>query len=91
MISLVNDMYNGSMAAVRTAHAVGVHQGLALSPFLFLLTMDVITEELEGGPLKTILQADDIALIAVSKENFHDKLQNGRKCWRNTPAELEEN
>ncbi|XGW27508.1 hypothetical protein V3C99_007817, partial [Haemonchus contortus] len=54
--------------------AVGVHQGLALSPFLLMLTMDVITEELEGGPLKTILQADDIALIAESKEKLQDKL-----------------
>uniref|UniRef100_A0A7I4Z1G1 Reverse transcriptase domain-containing protein n=1 Tax=Haemonchus contortus TaxID=6289 RepID=A0A7I4Z1G1_HAECO len=39
-------------------------------------TMDVITEEPVDGPLKTILCADDIALLAVSKEELQDKLQN---------------
>ncbi|XGW34175.1 hypothetical protein V3C99_018193, partial [Haemonchus contortus] len=58
---------------------VGVHQGSALSPFLFLLTMDVITEELVDGPLKTILYADDIALIAESKEELQDNLQKWQK------------
>nr|CDJ93788.1 RNA-directed DNA polymerase (reverse transcriptase) domain containing protein [Haemonchus contortus] len=78
LISLVKDMYGGSTTTIRTAHGktgaidvtVGVHQGSALSPFLFLLTMDVITEELVDGPLKTILYADDIALIAESKEDL---------------------
>nr|CDJ88530.1 RNA-directed DNA polymerase (reverse transcriptase) domain containing protein [Haemonchus contortus] len=72
LISLVKDMYDGSTTTIRTVHGqagaidvtVGVHQESALSPFLFLLTMDVITEELVDGPLKTILYADDIALIA---------------------------
>nr|CDJ94779.1 RNA-directed DNA polymerase (reverse transcriptase) domain containing protein [Haemonchus contortus] len=87
LISLVKDMYDGSSTTIRTAHgqtgaigvAVGVHQGLALSPFLFLLTMDVITEELVDGPLKTILYADDIALIAESKVELQDNLQKWQK------------
>uniref|UniRef100_A0A0N4WN98 Reverse transcriptase domain-containing protein n=1 Tax=Haemonchus placei TaxID=6290 RepID=A0A0N4WN98_HAEPC len=80
-------MYDGSTTTIRTAHGqtgaidatVGVHQGSALSPFLFLLTMDVITEELVDGPLKTILYADDIALIAESKEELQDNLQKWQK------------
>ncbi|XGW13282.1 hypothetical protein V3C99_013707 [Haemonchus contortus] len=68
LISLVKDMYDGSTTTIRTAHGhtgaidvtVGVHQGSALSPFLFLITMDIITEKLMDGPLKTILYADDI-------------------------------
>nr|CDJ90887.1 RNA-directed DNA polymerase (reverse transcriptase) domain containing protein [Haemonchus contortus] len=87
LISLVKDMYDGSTTTIRTAHGqtgaidvtVGVHQGSALSPFLFLLTMDVITEELVDGPLKTILYADDIALIAESKEELQDNLQKWQK------------
>ena len=41
--------------------------------------MDVITEELMDGPLKTILYADDIALIAESKEELQDNLQKWQK------------
>nr|CDJ94281.1 endonuclease-reverse transcriptase HmRTE-e01 [Haemonchus contortus] len=100
MISLVKGMYDGSTTAMRTVHgqigAIDVtaqdRQGSALSPFLFLLTMDVITEELMDGPLKTILYADDIALLAESKEKLQDKLQKWQKKtggeW--TPAEREE-
>ncbi|XGW19497.1 hypothetical protein V3C99_003389 [Haemonchus contortus] len=91
LVSLVKDMYDGSTTTIRTPHGqtgaidvtVGVHQGSALSPFLFLLTMDVITEELMDGPLKTILYADDIALIAESKDELQDKLQN----WQRVLAE----
>nr|CDJ82820.1 RNA-directed DNA polymerase (reverse transcriptase) domain containing protein [Haemonchus contortus] len=91
LIFLVKDMYDGSTTTIRTAHGqmgaidvtVGVHQGSALSPFLFLLTMDVITEELVDGPLKTILYADDIALIAENKE----ELQNNLQKWQKVLAE----
>ncbi|XGW33753.1 hypothetical protein V3C99_017866 [Haemonchus contortus] len=85
LTSLVKDMYDRSTTTIRTAHGqtgaivvtVGIHQGSALSPFLFLLTMDVITEELVDGPLKTILYADDIALRA--RKNFRTISRNGRK------------
>uniref|UniRef100_A0A7I4XTN1 Reverse transcriptase domain-containing protein n=1 Tax=Haemonchus contortus TaxID=6289 RepID=A0A7I4XTN1_HAECO len=42
--------------------------------FLFLLTIDVITEELMDGPLKTILYANDIALIAEGTKELQDTL-----------------
>ncbi|XGW23143.1 hypothetical protein V3C99_005413 [Haemonchus contortus] len=85
--SLVKDMNDGSTKTIRVPHGqtgaidvtVGVHQGSALSPFLFLLTMDVITEEVMDEPLKTILYADDIALIAESKGKLQDKPQNGQR------------
>nr|CDJ97414.1 RNA-directed DNA polymerase (reverse transcriptase) domain containing protein [Haemonchus contortus] len=87
LISLVKNIYDGSTTAIRTPHGqtgaidvtVEVHQGSALSPFLFLFTMDVITEELMDGPLKTILYADDIALIAESKDELQHKLQNWQR------------
>nr|CDJ90329.1 RNA-directed DNA polymerase (reverse transcriptase) domain containing protein [Haemonchus contortus] len=84
LISLMKDMYDGSTTTIRTPHGqtgaidvtVGVHHRSALIPFLLLLTMDVITDELMEGALKTIFYADDIALIAESKEELQDKLQN---------------
>ncbi|VDP14074.1 unnamed protein product [Heligmosomoides polygyrus] len=76
-------MYEGSRAAVRTSHGmtkkmditVGVHPGSALSPFLFVLTLDCIVNHLEEGPLRTILYADNIALIADSREELEEKVQ----------------
>nr|CDJ93072.1 RNA-directed DNA polymerase (reverse transcriptase) domain containing protein [Haemonchus contortus] len=68
---------HGQTAAIDVT--VGVHQGSALSPFLFPLTMDFISEELVDGPLKTILYADDIALIAESKEELQGNLQKWQK------------
>ena len=52
-IRLVQDMYRGCRTVVRSAAGesnifgveVGLHQGSALSPYMFLLLMDVLTEE----------------------------------------------
>ncbi|VDO21549.1 unnamed protein product [Haemonchus placei] len=74
----VKDICDGSTTTIRTAHgqtgavvvSIKVHQGSALSPFLFLFTMDVITEELVDGPLETILYA---------KEELQDNLQKWQK------------
>ncbi|VDO21547.1 unnamed protein product [Haemonchus placei] len=76
--SSVKDICDGSTTTIRTAHgqtgavdvSIKVHQGSALSPFLFLFTMDVITEELVDGPLETILYA---------KEELQDNLQKWQK------------
>ncbi|VDO19033.1 unnamed protein product [Heligmosomoides polygyrus] len=75
------NMYEGSKAAIRTPQgvtrkvdiAVRVHQGSALSPFLFLLTLDSIVNHLEEGPLRTILYANDIALVADNQEKLEEK------------------
>ncbi|VDO73298.1 unnamed protein product [Heligmosomoides polygyrus] len=64
---------------------VGVHQGSALSPFLFLLTLDSIVNHFQEGPggaemrippppLRTILYADDIALVADNQEELEEKV-----------------
>ncbi|VDP22984.1 unnamed protein product [Heligmosomoides polygyrus] len=83
LISVIKDMYEGSKAAVRTPHGmtkkmditVGVHQGSDLSPFLFVLTLDCIVNHLEECSLRTILYADDIALVADSREELEEKVQ----------------
>uniref|UniRef100_A0A8L8KRW8 Reverse transcriptase domain-containing protein n=1 Tax=Heligmosomoides polygyrus TaxID=6339 RepID=A0A8L8KRW8_HELPZ len=83
LISVIKDIYEGSKAAVRTPHGmtkkmditVGVHQGSALSPFLFVLTLDCIVNHLEKGPLRTILYADDITLVADRREELEEKVQ----------------
>ncbi|VDP49141.1 unnamed protein product [Heligmosomoides polygyrus] len=78
-------MYEGSKAHGMTKKmdiTVGMHQGSALSPFLFVLTLDCIVNHLEEGPLRTILYADDIALVPNSREELEEKVQ----LWQGTLA-----
>ncbi|VDO19287.1 unnamed protein product [Heligmosomoides polygyrus] len=83
LITVVKGTYEGSKAAVRTPPGmtkkmditVGVHEGSALSPFFFVLTLDCIVRHQEEGPLRTILYADDIALVADSPEQLGEKVE----------------
>ena len=52
---------------------VGVHQGSALSPFLFIMVMDVLTEDVRNGSLMELLYADDLVLGGESLNKVMDK------------------
>ena len=58
---------------------VGVHQGSALSPLLFLMVMDVLTEDVRDGSLMELLYADDLVLCGESLNDVKDKY----KRWKN--------
>ena len=51
---------------------VGIHQGSILSPFIFAVVMDVVTEEVakEGHAL---MYADDLVLICETKEKARQR------------------
>ncbi|EYB91134.1 hypothetical protein Y032_0210g2145 [Ancylostoma ceylanicum] len=65
MVKTVQVMYEGTTARVRTSLGttskfditVGVHQGSALSPFLFIMTLDTVVKHLLEGPPSTLLYA----------------------------------
>ena len=67
-VQLVQDMYEGSKTVVRCAVGttesfkvkVGLHQGSALSPFLFAVIMDRLTNEVRREPPWTLLFADEL-------------------------------
>ena len=69
-VKLVQDMYTGCRTKVRTVAGVsskfnvevGIHQGSALSPYLFLILMDVLTERVRKEAPESMLFADDIVL-----------------------------
>ena len=60
---------------------VGLRQGSALSPLLFIMVMNLISGKVsEQEELKKILYADDLAVVADDKEDLQKTLQE----WRNT-------
>ena len=65
----MQDMYEGSVTAVGCAvgatesFKVGLHQGSALSPFLFAILMDRLTDEVRKNPPWNMMFADDICYL----------------------------
>ena len=67
---------------VRTAHGktgqfeieVGLHQGSGLSPFLFTMVLDTISEECRNGLPWELLFADDLAIVADSEEDLQRRM-----------------
>ena len=57
---------------------VGLHQGSALSPFLFNTVFDVITENVREEPPWCIIYADDVVLVAESRMAVERKLEEWR-------------
>ena len=64
---------------------VGLHQGSALSPLLFIIVMDVITKKVKGGLPWQLLYADDLVLMADDETELKKKL----KSWKDTLEEKE--
>ena len=56
---------------------VGLHQGSALSPFLFAVIMDRLTDEVRREPPWTMLFADDIVIFEKTGEEVKRRLE----CW----------
>ena len=52
---------------------VGIHKGSVLSPFVFALMVDVVTELAKKGALSELLHADDIVLMSETIEGLMGK------------------
>ena len=61
----------------------GVHQGSALSLLLFIMVMDVLTEDVSDGSLMELLYADDLVLYRESLNEVMDKFGT----WKNAVEE----
>jgi len=57
---------------------VGMHQGSALSPLLFMIVMEAISREFRDALPWELLYADDLAVIAETEEELIKRL-NERK------------
>ena len=82
LVRLVEMMYRRTRTKVLTTVgetetfevSVGLHQGSALSPFLFVLVMDVLSKEIRNEELWELLYADDLVITAESEEELQSRV-----------------
>ena len=55
--------------------SVGLHQGSALSPFLFAVVMDTVSCRIRQGVLDELVYADEIAISADTEEKLQGKIR----------------
>jgi hypothetical protein len=54
---------------------IGLHQGSALSPYLFALMMNEVTRDIEGGIPWCMLFTDDVVSVDESRMGVYQKLE----------------
>ena len=55
---------------------IGLRQGSALSPFLFILVMELISRKIStADALKKIMYADDLVIVAEHREELQGALE----------------
>ena len=82
-VRLVQDMYEESETVVRCAVGttvsfkvkVGLHQGSALSSFLFAVIMDRLIDKVRSEPPWTMLFADNIVICEETRGEVKQRLE----------------
>ena len=80
-------MYTGAKTVVRTVYGnskgsevtVGMHQGSALNPLLFMTVMEAISKEFRVALPWELLYADDLAVIAETEEELIKRLNQWKE------------
>ena len=86
LVNMIKMIYKGARTVVRTRSGktepfevkVGLHQGSALSPFLFAVVMDVLSENVRRDMLWDLLFADYLVITAETEE----QLQERYRAWQ---------
>ena len=87
-VKIIEEMYERASTRVRSvcgetedfSVGVGVHQGSALSPYLFSLVMDEITKDIQGEVPWCMMFADDVVLVGESPEELGVRLEKWREA-----------
>ena len=87
-IRLVQDIYQGCKTVVHSAAGesnsfgveVGLQQCSALSPHLFLLLVDVLTEDVRKDVPESVMFAEDIVLCGDDERDMTEYLETWRKA-----------
>ena len=92
ILKLVQGMYENVRSRVRVGEGlsdefevkVGVHQGSVLSPLLFIIVLEALSKEFRAGEPWEDLYADDLVVIADSKEECVRRLLVWKKGMEKT-------
>ena len=84
IVRAVMSLYDGAKTRVRVGSAyseefevkVDVHQGSVLSPLLFAIVVDVITENARRGVVNELLYADDLVIMSEDMEDLKERFWN---------------
>ncbi|KAM0844118.1 hypothetical protein ACQ4PT_057266 [Festuca glaucescens] len=87
-ITLIRDMYDRVVTSVRAGDSetdtfpitIGLHQGSALSPYMFSLVLDEVTKDIQVDIPWCMLFADDVVLVDETRADVNRKLE----LWRQT-------
>jgi hypothetical protein len=85
-ITLIKDMHDNIVTSVRISDGdtndflinIELHQGSALSPYLFALVMDEVTRDIQSSIPWCILFVVDVVLVNKSRMRVDQKLE----LWR---------
>jgi hypothetical protein len=88
LVNVVKDMYERNTTSIRSTAGlsekfsvnVGVKQGSALSPLLFILVINYLTSAIMDDLPWTLIFADDIVIAAESTEQLERVLEKWRKA-----------
>ena len=86
MVISMTRLYDGAKTRVRVDSEmseelevkVGMHQGPVLSPFLFAMVVDAVTEFARDGAFSELLCADDLVLMSETMK----RLRNNFLKWK---------
>ena len=93
LVKAVMSWYVGSRTKARVGSGlsekfwvrISVHQGSVISPFVFAIMVDAVTEQARKGLLIEILYADDLVLMSENLEDLREKFIR----WRGALESLE--
>ena len=89
MVRAVMSLYEGAKTRVRVGLElseefevkVGVHQGSVLSPLVFAIVVDVVTESVRNGLMSEMLYADDLVLMSETMEGLREKFWEWKEAF----------
>ena len=81
-IRLVQDMYQDATTCVKSKRGTS-EQGSALSPFLFIMLVDTISQDVRNELPWELLYADDLAIIDVTSTDTQNRLESWQKVLKN--------
>ena len=86
----VMSLYEGSRTKVRDRSGlseefgarVGVHQGSVISPLIFAIVVDAVSEQAIKGRLNEILYVDDLVLMSENLKDVRERSKGGDVHWK---------